>query len=84
MTIKTRAPEATIEPATEKPKRKTAVRAGKSEPKKKTLAQTEPTNVVAKSYSPHLDNSKSEVFLEGIDRPNGVGVNGWLRLSYLF
>ena len=69
MTIKTRTPVATIEPVTEKPKRKTAVRASKSESKKKTLAQAEPTNEVAKSHSPHLDNSKSEVFLEGIDRP---------------
>lgn len=69
MTIKTRTPVATIEPVTEKPKRKTAVRASKSESKKKILVQTEPTNVVAKSHSPHLDSSKSEIFLEGIDRP---------------
>lgn len=66
MTIKTRAPEATIKPVTEKPKRKTAVRVSKSESKKKTLAQAEPTNAVAE---PQLDNAKSEVFLEGIDRP---------------
>lgn len=69
MTIKTRTPVATIEPVTEKPKRKTAVRASKSESKKKTTTQAEPTNVVAKSHFPNLDNSKSEVFLEGIDRP---------------
>ena len=66
MTIKTRTPVATIEPVTEKPKRKTAVRASKSESKKKTLAQAEPANAVAE---PQLDNAKSEVFLEGIDRP---------------
>ena len=66
MTIKTRTPVATIEPVTEKPKRKTAVRTSKSESKKKTLAQAEPANAVAE---PQLDNAKSEVFLEGIDRP---------------
>lgn len=66
MTIKTRTPVATIEPVTEKPKRKAVVRASKAESKKKTAAQAEPTNIVTE---PHLDNSRSEVFLEGIDRP---------------
>jgi len=69
MTINTRATVTTIEPVTEKPKRKTVARASKTEPKKQILAQAEPTNAVAKSHAPHLDGSKSEVFLEGIDRP---------------